>query len=84
MDMCQYVMKNYSDVGDFKLHDENDVIKYNEYASKSDKNFLDISTKKENETKISELQYWANEFGWDLIKSELKFYKIGGIVSIQY
>ena len=72
LDICQYVMKNYSDVGDFKLHDENDVIKYNEYASKIDKNFLDISTKKENETKISELQYWANEFGWNLIKSELK------------
>ena len=45
-------MKNYSDVGDFKLHDENDVIKYNDYASKIDNNFLILAQRKKTRQKF--------------------------------
>lgn len=72
MDMCQYIIKNYSDTQNFRLHDNEDIKKYYDYTSKIDDNFLDIKEIKEDTTELSQIDYWSKEFGWDVIKSELK------------
>ena len=77
-EICEYIIKNYSKIQDYELHNSEDVDKYFNYTSKIDDKFLSTQNFIHQNTDDSQINFWANEFGWEIIKSELKILKNRG------
>lgn len=69
--ICKYIIENYTEIQDYELHNEKDLKKYFELTSKVDETFISEENFIRQNTDELQIRFWAEQFGWETIKSEL-------------
>ena len=68
--ICNYIIENYTEIQDYELHNEKDL-KMFELTSKIDETFISEENFIRQNTDELQISFWAEQFRWETIKSEL-------------